>query len=143
MELGKADLVLFKLKLLPFRGVLRTAAPLRAAAPGTPSAIRALSFRASPATPRFRVNTLRAAVCASKRLELADTVPVIRPFSCSAFLQQLLRGWTSEAMPRSCALDLNRLALLLGHLLLSPFLLAAISSMTTISQAPPPPPNLF
>ena len=105
--------------------------------------LRRRKLRPSPATPRFRVNTLRAAVCASKRLELAGNVRLFRPFSVSAFLQQLLRGWTSEAMPRSCALDLNRLALLLGHLLLSPFLLAAISSMTTISQAPPLPPIYF
>ena len=70
MELGKADLVLFKFKLLPFRGVLRTAAPLRAAAPGTPSAIRALSFQAVLAVQRFAVHTQLPALGASKRLEL-------------------------------------------------------------------------
>ena len=73
-------------------------------------------LRPSHAVPRFRVNNLRAAVCASKRLELTGTVRLFRPFRCSPFLQQLLHGWTSEAMLRSCALDLNRLALLLGNL---------------------------
>ena len=143
MELGKADLVLFKFKLLLFRGVLRTAAPLRAAAPGTPSAIHALRLQVILTVQRFAVHTQLNALGASKRLELHRNDQVFRPFRCSAFLQQLLRGWTSEAMLRSCALDLNRLALLLGHLLLSPFLLAAISSMTTISKAPPLRPIYF
>ena len=123
--------------------MLRTAAPLRAAAPGTPSAIRALRLQAALTTQRFAVHTQLTAQGAFKRLELHCNDQVFRPFWCSAFLQQLLRGWTSEAMLRSCALDLNRLALLLGHLLLSPFLLAAISSMTTISQAPPPLPPIY
>ena len=70
MELGKADLVLFKFKLLPFRGVLRTAAPLRAAAPGTPSAIRALRLQATLTIQRFAVHTQLTALGASKRLEL-------------------------------------------------------------------------
>jgi hypothetical protein len=47
------------------------------------------------------------------------------------------------AVLRSCALDLQRLALLLSNLLFSKFPLAtiAISSLTTISNPPGPPPS--